>query len=282
MNKIKELNNMLLELYDTRRYEDVISKADQALRLDIRNQNYIRTFRFLKAKSLRYLGNFDEALIELIDLCRLEPKNSFYNIELFFTYYYVEKYKEAFDMLKKIYLLEDKNVSNYSVSIMEMVIRKNLNLPMYYNKNERGEYVKGQIAYYNETLALAHINSHTRLGENLYNTHSVFNESINLKYLFECTKQDIKNSQKINVKDALDVYCFAVPGIGYTGNNKCDYLKVIVCPGTKNIITMYPFAFVGKNDVKLLNCDLDLLFNRDKKVKSNSRIDKFNKKFNLK
>ena len=45
---------------------------------------------------------------------------------------------------------------------------------------------------------------------------------------------------------------------------------------------MYPFSQIEKDEVKVLDCDFDKLFNRNKECKSTSRIDRFNSRFNLK
>ena len=80
----------------------------------------------------------------------------------------------------------------------------------------------------------------------------------------------------------MEIYCFAVSGIGYDENSICNYVKVVVCPNTNNIVAMYPFAYIEKENIKPLDCDMDRLFKREVKEKINSRIDKFNKRFNLK
>ena len=45
---------------------------------------------------------------------------------------------------------------------------------------------------------------------------------------------------------------------------------------------MYPFSKIEKEEVKVLNCDREKLFKNEEKEKTISRIDKFNKRFNLK
>ena len=79
----------------------------------------------------------------------------------------------------------------------------------------------------------------------------------------------------------LEIYYFGVSNIGYINNINCNFIKVVVIPNTNNIISMYPTNEVDYNYISNLNIDYDKLFERNNKVKTISRIDKFNKRYNI-
>lgn len=61
---------------------------------------------------------------------------------------------------------------------------------------------------------------------------------------------------------------------------KCDYIKVVVIPGTFNIVSMYPINLIEASSIKNLECDYNKLFNKNEyKVKKICAIDKFNKRY---
>ena len=79
----------------------------------------------------------------------------------------------------------------------------------------------------------------------------------------------------------LEIYYFGVSNVGYINNTNCNFIKVIVIPNTNNIISMYPTNEADYNYISNINIDYDKLFERNNKVKIISRIDKFNKKYNI-
>lgn len=281
MNRYEEIYFLVTNLYKSRRYKDVIDKVDKYLSLNFENDRYKHNMRFMRAKSLRYLGNFDEAIAELQALAALRSEDQYVVLELLYIYYFLNRYEEGLKLIPILYKMENKYVSNQTLSIMELVMRKHLGLPASFKKGFRSDYIKSQIVNYNEELALEHIKSHNH-EEYSYHGHSRFNENVDVKYLMDKVKEQLNNSEKINIIDIMEIHCFAVSGIGYDEKSICNYVKVVVCPNTNNIIAMYPFAYVGKGNIKLLDCNMDKLFKKEIKEKTNSRIDKFNKRFNLK
>lgn len=285
MGRYGEIYNLIVELFKVKKYKEVVDKVDKYINMGFTNRRSIYNMKFLRAKSLRYLGRFDEAIKELKELINEPMDKAFSKLELFFIYYYLHRYEDALKLLPDLYETNGKYLSNQSLSIAELVIRKNLGLPASFRKGSKSDYIKSQIVNYNEQIALEHINEHINENisyEELHHEHSLFNKNVNINYLFECVKNNLKNSVIINDNNLLSAYCFAVPGIGYDSNSICNYMKVAVVPNTTNIVAMYPFAYVETDDVNMLDCDLDKLFNRSKEEKSTSRIDRFNNRFNLK
>ena len=281
MDKYGEIYLLIVDLYKSKRYKDVVDKVNKYLSLDFKNHNFKHKMRFMRAKSLRYLGQFEEAIEELKELTTSKSNDNYILMELLYIYYFLNRYDKCLELLPILYTIDNKYVSNQTLSIMELVIRKNLGLPAGFKKGSKSDYIKSQIVNYNEELALEHIKSHKQ-DEYSYHGHSRFNENIDVKYLMNIVKEQLRNSEKINLIDVMEIHCFAVSGIGYDENSICNYIKVVVCPNTNNIISMYPFAYIGKENIKPLDCDMNRLFKKAEKESSNSRIDKFNKRFNLK
>lgn len=278
MNRYREIYNLISKLYENRKYKEVVDKVNKYINIGFENEAYAHNLKFLRAKSLRYLGKFEEAIKDLKELSVIETDRSYSKLELFYIYYFLTRYEEALKLLPELYLMKNKYVSNYTLFIAELVMKKQLGISVDFKRGTKSDYIKEQIIKYDEGKTLEHIKSHARYEES-HNKHSCFSDGVNLNYLTECVKKDLKNNKKANIIDILEVHYFAVPGIGYDTNNLCNYIKVVVVPNTTNIITMYPYAYIEVDNVNLLNCDLSKLFNREKNT---SRIDKFNNKFNLK
>lgn len=282
MSRYSEIYNLIFQLYENKKYKDVVNKVNKYINIGFENKINIYNMKFLKAKSLKYLKRFDEAIIELKELSKdpLDKANS--KVELYFIYYHLGRYEEALNLLPDLYEANEIYLSNQSLSISELVIRKNLGLPASFREGTKSDYIKSQIVNYNEQIAIKHINEHTGYKES-HQIHSLFNKNININYLFESVKRNLKNSIAVNDdNNLLSVHYFAVSGVGYDSNSICNYIKVVVVPGTTNIVTIYPFAYVDIDNIGVLDCDIDKLFNRHNEEKSSSRIDKFNSRFNLK
>lgn len=264
-------------LFSKEKYTEVLKYADKFIQSEHIKSDKIKKVKFMKAKSLRYLHRYDES-IEILKT-EVSNKDSYYTLELFFLYYYLNRYEDAKKLLNDIYNDDTKTISNYAVSIMDLVIEKELTNKKR-NFNPKTDYLKYQIANYDEKLALEHILLHTK--EQLYTDkqYSCFNENIDIKYLFNCIKNNIKNSKKTNTNDVLDIYYFTVPNIGYYNDCLCNLIKVIVAPGTNNIINLYPAIDPNIKEISILECDYNKLFpKKEEKVKTLSRIDKFNAKY---
>lgn len=281
MNDTKQIYLSILKLYRNRKNKEVIEYANKYLAIVPADDNWIDNVRFVRAKALRYLGHFEDAIEELKELSKLEKDSAYATLELFHIYYYLHYYEKALGLLPELYTNKNKNTANYSLLITEIVMRKGLGMPVSYKKGTRSDYIKSQVVNYNEELALNHIKNHMHF-EQTYNEYSTFNDNVDIDYLFECVKNNLENSQKANVKDTLEIHFFSVHGIGYDKNCLCNYLKVVVCPNTKNIITMYPYSYLIDEKHQVLNCDYNKLFKKEQKQKIISRVDKFNQRYNLK
>lgn len=257
------------ELFANKKYSMLVKEATKYL-----NEYYPHPkVVFMRAKSYKELGFFDEAISDLKYL--IEKENNTYAIlELYYTYYYLNKYKEAIDLLPFLY--NSDVVNKYSIALSELVMKKQLGIKMNFNSKARCDYIASQIINYDINKALEHINEHKESSINSSN----FNAQLNLEYLFELIRNNLINSTKINKDEILEVHYFCIPNIGLVEENVCNYLKVVVIPNTNNIISMYPTINYEGKEPTIITYDYSKLFNKDKeKVKSISMIDRFNKKY---
>jgi len=232
--------------------------------------------RYKKATMYRRIGKFEEAINELKYSLNVKFDTDCL-VYLFFIYYHLNMYKEALELVPLLY--EKGGITPYSVSVAELVMKKQLDIPIKVKKGTRGDYIRSQIFNYSSSLALTHIQDHLYDDEQ----ESKFNDKIDLGYLLTTVRNNIDNSKKLNINEVLEVHCFAVPNIGYINDTGCNYIKVVVVPNTNNVITMYPTNTVINNQAEILEYDHSLLFRQEEKEKTKriSRIDRFKSRYNL-
>lgn len=264
-DKYTELYLDIKDLNARGKHKDVIKYADRYLKLNDSNLIRGRKVRFMKARALRFLERYEEAIEILKEGMKEEM---FFGSELFFLYYFLNRYEEAMELLPLIYEYENKTIKNYSISIMELVMKKQLGLDSTYKKGTHGDSIKEQIVNYNEQKAIEHIKAHSYNSVNDNNVESYFHKNVDIDYLIECVKENLKTSKKANKNENLEVHYFLLPNIGMYEDYICNYIKVILVPNTYNIVSMYPSSYMENDEVPILNCDFDILFSKKQKVKS--------------
>ena len=149
------------------------------------------------------------------------------------------------------------------------------------NRREPNSYLFRQIVEYRESDMIDHIKKH----EADYNDNnreistSIFAPEVPLEKLIEYAKENMRPENKINEGICGQVYTFKYDECGRDNNRITDFFEVVVFPGTKDIITMYP-TFEPNNRYYV-----DLNHLKDKKdegsfgVKRLSQIEKFNKRY---
>lgn len=265
-DKITDIYIYIKQLNSKGKYKDVVKYADKFMQIKECGVTRYKKVKFMKAKALRQLERYEEA-IEILK-SEIENDDCFYMLELFFLYYHLSKYEEALKLLPTLYNYENKTIRNFSLSIMELVMKKHLGYEITCNDQINDDNIKMQIINYNEEKAIKSIKDHTIENINDFDSKSYFNKNIDIDYLIECIKQNIKTSKKINKDECLEVHYFLVPGIGIYRNNTCNYIKIVLIPNTTNIITAYPTLSQDECDVPILNCNFDILFGKKEKVKS--------------
>lgn len=265
----------LRNLYVNKKYSSLLKKSTEYLNYYPEDIN----IRFMKAKALRYLEKFDEAIEELKINLSIDRKDRHSIVELYYVYYYLNMYNEALELLPQLY--ENEYMNKQSLAFSEMIMKKSLGIDMKVKEERKKQYLYGQIFDYDKNRALEHIKQHADDNEKQRKETSEFNSNINIDYLFECVKENLKLSKKANSEEILEVYYFGISNIGYSSNNNIsNYLKVVVIPNTNNIISMYPINSIDTTNISPLTFDSEKLFiKKEEKVKRISQIDKFNNRF---
>lgn len=258
------------ELFKSNKYNALIKEASQYLKL-FPNDTHVR---FMRAKVYRHLNRFDECIEDLKYNLSFDEQG-YYLTELFYVYYYLNMYKEALGLLPQLY--KKKNIQPYSLSIAELVMKNQLGIDMKVKKGARCDYIKEQILEYNEEKVLNHIKEHQLNKDERFK----LKENVDLNYLVSLIRDNIDNTKKVNTEEILECHYFGISNVGYRDDNICNFIKVVVIPNTNKIISMYPVDTVDINYICNIDVDYDRLFQRKNKEKTLSRIDKFNKKYNI-
>ena len=268
--KIESSYKEIAKLYRDKKYNSLISKSTKYLN-DYPNNTKIR---FMRAKSYRELKDYENAINDLKFILNKKGNEVYALTELFYLYYFLNMYAEAIKLLPTVY--ETKCINSTSVSIAELVMKTHLKIDMKVKKGDKCDYIRTQILNYSANLALQHIKSHGFYNEKNSNDKekSYFNENVNIEYLYQLVRKSIKDSEKANIPEILEVHYFGISNIGVYKNNNCNFIKVVVVPNTNNVVAMYPTYIVDYNNVSNIDCDYDELFKREK-TKKLSQIDRF-------
>lgn len=242
--------------------------------------------RYMRAKSYRNIGEFDKAIEDLEFNIETLESGQIKNIEqlkdtfteLFYIYYHSNQYIDALKLLPIIY--DNKFVETNSVYLKELIMKKQLRLPIEKFIGPTESYLENQIMDYNERRALGYVGLHSKSDIDI-NKKSKFADNLDLEYLFNIIKNNLNHNNKANIDEAMEVHYFTIPNVGIYKNDICNYIKVRVVPNTKNIISIFPITALKYEEAQNLDYDRDKLFKKEKvKEKRISQIDKFNKRYN--
>lgn len=254
------------DLFVNQKYAELISEATDYLSI---YPNDV-VIRFMRAKSYRKKYMFEESNNDLLYNLSIE-KNAHSIVQLYNNYYFLNMYKEAMELLPELY--ENKFMNQLNLKITESVMKRKLG----YRLKETDNYVLRQINEYDKQRALEHINiKHKRY--DLQGRTTIFYDNVDVEYLYDSVVENLKNSKKANIEEALEIHFFALSNIGISNNNICNFIKVVVVPNTTNIISLYPVETTYDSEFTVLHCDRDKLIKREK-VKTISQKDKFNARY---
>lgn len=268
-------------LFFDKKYDQVIKLTTNYLEKYGNNQKIL----YIRAYSFKGLKQYDKAIEDFKNNINLiEISEDYYLIsktymELYFTYYKLNMYEEAYKLIDKIKdkygEFEQIEIKNFEIS--EMIIKNKLGIEQPLTYKYKYGYILSQLYNYNENDALLHVKyNHIESNEK-----SSFSNKININYLYEYIKNNLNKFEVVNINSGLDAYFFSIANLGvdYSLNTVCNDLKVLVLPGTNKIVTMYP-VICKTNKCYQLDLDYDKLFSKEKvKIKTSKQIDKFNKKY---
>lgn len=192
-----------------------------------------------------------------------------------------KKYKDArvyLDKLKEVY--SEATSYPYTLDAIELLIDKNTGKQL--PRRDKAVYINKQVIKYNKMQAIHHIKTRHQTTNT---TSSGFSKTINIDTLYEIIRHQMTTENMIN-EDIFDIYEIDYPRAGYDRETMelVDRIRVIVIPGTKDIITMYP-CHSSKTPRQ---GDISKIFQQDTinknpaiaKNKQNDRISRFYQRYN--
>ncbi len=272
--------HLIHSLFYDRKYEKVIKLSNELLD----KNKYNSKIRYLRAVSYRAIGEYDKAISDLKYNISLNNNVKEYEnscVELYYIYYQLRMYKEAYKLLPIITEITKFYGNQKNIEISTIILKYKLRIDQILS--DRYEYLRDQLLDYNEKTTLDHIKIHCI--DNFTYKKSKFEKDVNVDYLFSVLRENLNRYERSNINSGLDVYFFHIDGIGFKSinNNICNVLKVLSIPETNDIISMFPISDEIPKVISILDIDYDKLFNREKtKVKVMSQIDKFNKRYSRK
>lgn len=282
----RSLNFYIQDLMYDNRCKEAIKCCDDYLKYYGKDNEYTKSIKYFRAKSYRLIGEFEIAEAEFNELIKIKnPKSQAYLyslVSLFFLYIHLYRFDDALNLLSEIY--DNKQIIPEMDNIMasELVIRKQKNMSCNVKKHINS-YTRNQIMKYDDNNLYKHLLTNhmdESINEKDQKNHSIFNKNINLSYLINYVKDNLSNSVRANEEDGFDIYYFAISNVGTNYEDNCNFIRVVVIPGTNNILTMYPTNVI-KGEYNIINCEYDKLYKEENKVKTLSRADKFKKRYNM-
>lgn len=179
------------------------------------------------------------------------------------------RYQEATSLIREARTFSSEGTDIEQLDLAELLIAKKMNKPI---KHQKRTYRERQIISYNKEAALEHIKSHHQGNDP---TASKFSAQINIRELYEMIQLQMTEDNRVYT-DIMDKYFIDYPNVGYSADGRIlNRIGVVVIPGTKDIITMYP----DSEEAALRRGDILKTMPEQKVKTSGSRIDRFNSKF---
>ena len=179
----------------------------------------------------------------------------------------IKNYKEAYNTFEELKEFDLNSKYGNKYNMIEIYLKNMLNEK---HNIEPKNYIENLLNDYNYQGVIKHINKHKEMDETKIN-HTIFNENIDLEELYKYVILNI-NDDNFTSNNFNDVYTIEYKNIGYSKTKELHYIRVVTIPNSKKIVTMYPY------DNKMLYKNKKIEKN---KIKTKSRIDKFNQKYGI-
>ena len=212
-------------------YECYLKAAELATDRDIRAQGYYYagSLDFARGKLSYAETNFKRSITNSREISELTYT------KLIGVLLRQEKYSEVLKYISRLKKAIPHKWSDSPVEYVEMLVNKKLHKKM--PQRDACSYAERQIIKYRENEAIAHISSHHK-GES--KTRGNFAKDIDIETLYYDIRSRLNENDLIN-EDAMDIYEIDYYHAGYDlEDNLVNCIRVVVLPGTKNILTMYP------------------------------------------
>ncbi len=229
------------------------------------NKEYLFDSCYFLSKIAYLEDNVEEEKYYLEQAINYNKDIGTYNLALFYMRH--NNYEEARELINSI----GEDYFNSNIHHMRQ-IQVILGIPI---PSEYSSYTINQLKNYDRDLAYEHIKFHQEGVE--YN--SFFKKDIDINELMMDAISKIQN-MKPGYYDVFEHYIIECPNCGEINEENLDYYKVLIIPGTKNIITMYPVANNNPFAENYIVKDKKEIYLKKEKVKRKSQIDKFNERYN--
>ena len=190
---------------------------------------------------------------------------------------YEEKYQELLDFYKNNPDLFEKRGDT---ALLSYFCRYKLGKITPNEIKNNSSYRFLQVVDYSEERFLEHIKKHQV--ENNLNTNeqniSQFNIDFPIQKVITEIKKIIPNDKLLYLGLFDTAYFFKYDNCGHVNSKSSNFFKLITFYGTQSFITMCPI--LEGNNLPYIDLNYMVLENNEKKVKTLSQIDKFNKRFN--
>ena len=203
---------------------------------------------FMRAVCYRKIEEYNKEIDDLYAVLELDPFNVNALCELCFLYYYLNEFEKAKSILN---ILFDTTVIPADLIDTELLLKfKNELELLKLGKNITKEDIVRHISE-------KHIpdENNVEQAEDI----SYFYDSIDINYLYDTVKEALLDSKKANINSSYEQYYFGVPNVGRNDDEIFNFIRVIVRPGTDDIITIYPTNKIDYKNYSFLEVDYNKL-----------------------
>ena len=237
------------------------------------NSRYVDKSRILIGIAVSYigLGNIEKGYEYLLKC--LDRNDSYHNICLFNLIsleIHKKNYIQAYNYFNMIESENAQKSDLVALNDFTVVFAKILDIPV--DKKICQYYRRKQILNYDLELAYDHI-YYGHSMEYASNSGGVFSEDIDIRKLLDTIKDELKDENLIRI-NLFNTYKIYYKNIGVCDKEKLDYLVVITLPFSKDILTMYPSNENLEEEIEKEQ--------KQKVIKRESQIEKFNRRYNIK
>lgn len=151
-----------------------------------------------------------------------------------------EEYEKAYEYFRKI-SIEYMEKNKKEINLIRRYIYKNI-FPELNEiiKDDSSNYFINQIISYDSNILEDKINE---------NTKSKFESEISIQSIIDYSKDKIENEEP-SYSDLFDRYIVKYPKVGLCDGKKTDYIMVITCLNTKDIVNIYPCSKMQIQNIK--------------------------------
>ena len=208
--------------------------------------------------------NAEKHLLSLINDENSTEKGAFF--KLIGIYIKQKRFDDLESIFEKLNYLGVDLSKDKSVSIIKTILQKE----KYKNVTITREmkYMEKQIVDYDTEKAIQHIYNNHRNGNN---EDSQFSFDVDIRKLFDDVKNEMISDNRVN-DNVLDIYEVDRPECGYANGEILNRVRVVVVPGTTDIVTMYP---VNKSSQPRQSD----FYDKKGKSKSLDRLSRFNARY---